>query len=116
MYVFYQQVPATQPGTITTDNMTQTAPTIQYVVSADDLREVFREVYEQGVRDGREQVEPIRMLSYTETCKTFGISRTTLNKWINNGEIRRSKIGNRVFFRPSDIEETARRRSEILNK
>jgi hypothetical protein len=50
-----------------------------------------------------------------EACKAIGVSRETLNRYVNQGLIRRYKQGitRTAYYKERDIEELVRRRAEI---
>lgn len=39
----------------------------------------------------------------SEVCRLFGISRPTVNAWVEEGKLRKVKIGGKVFFIGSEI-------------
>jgi excisionase family DNA binding protein len=54
-------------------------------------------------------------LTTNEACQAVGVSRETLNRYVNNGLIRRYKQGivRTAYYKRTDVDELIRRRSEI---
>lgn len=76
-------------------------------VSANDLKEVVRNLYAEEAQRTREALEASRekpTLTRKETAKQLGITLSTLWKWGKAGYLKPVKIGNRVMYRPSDVE------------
>lgn len=77
-------------------------------VSADDLREVMKSFYqeerertEQAIKRHRENPT----LDRKQTAKLLGVSLATLWKWAKDGYLVPAKIGTKVLYKPSDIDE-----------
>lgn len=58
----------------------------------------------------KERVDESQLLSPNETCKLFepAISRATLWRWDKAGILKSQKIGGRVFYVKTDVEEVAK--------
>ena len=52
----------------------------------------------------QKQEENIKFFSIKEACKILGCCRTTIFHWCRQGLISYKKIGRRVLFRKSDLE------------
>jgi excisionase family DNA binding protein len=54
-------------------------------------------------------------LTTAEACKAIGVSRETLNRYVQDGLIRRYKRGlaRTAYYKEIEVEELARRRSEM---
>ena len=52
----------------------------------------------------QKQEENIKFFSIKEACKILGCCRTTIFNWCRQGLISYKKIGRRVLFRKSDLE------------
>lgn len=48
--------------------------------------------------------ENIKFFSIKEACKILGCCRTTIYNWCRQGQLSYKKIGRRVLFRKSDLE------------
>lgn len=66
----------------------------------------------ESLRDELGQLQPVvrpksdsKRLTRHETARRLRISLVTLTEWVNRGKIRAHKIGGRVLFRDSDVEE-----------
>lgn len=61
------------------------------------------------------QIDGETFLSTAEACRLIGVSRETLNRYVNNGLIRRYKqgIARTAYYKQTDVQELIRRRSEI---
>ena len=77
-------------------------------VSADDLRNVMRDFYneekertEEAIRKHRE----IPNIDRKEASKILNVSLATLWKWAKSGYLTPVKIGTKVLYKASDIEE-----------
>ncbi len=81
-------------------------PVVQYVLSAEDLRGVFRDVMEEVVND-RETVkvgkQPDEMLTASEVATRLKVSKTTLWRWSRENYLKPLKIGSRSLYRESDV-------------
>lgn len=77
-------------------------------LTTDQLSEMIRE----SLRNELGQLQPVvrpksdsKLLTRHETARRLRISLVTLTEWVNRGKIRAHKIGGRVLFRDSDVEE-----------
>ena len=76
-------------------------------LTTDELSEIIRE----SVRDEMQNIRPSKPKSETkyltrkETARRLKVSLVTLTDWVNRGRIKAHKIGGRVLFRESDVEE-----------
>jgi predicted site-specific integrase-resolvase len=54
-------------------------------------------------------------LNTAETCRAVGVSRETLNRYVQDGLIRRYKRGlsRTAYYKETDVQELARKRFEI---
>lgn len=76
-------------------------------VSANDLREVIRELYEDERKRTEEAIKAHRerpTLTRKEAAKMLGVILSTLWKWDKNNYLKPVKIGTKVLYRLSDIE------------
>jgi len=53
--------------------------------------------------------EPLKLLTRHETARMLGISLPTLHVWTKDGTIQGGKIGSRVRYRLTDVEEALRK-------
>lgn len=77
------------------------------VTSSEALRDLLRELLPPIVRKEIQEKEKEeiadRLTSPSETCRLFKISKPTLNKWTRNGWLKDHRIGNRVYYKYSEI-------------
>ena len=77
-------------------------------ISSDDLREVMKSFYheekertEQAIQKNRERPT----ISRREACELLGVSLATLWKWGKSGFLVPVKIGTKVMYKATDIDE-----------
>lgn len=58
--------------------------------------------------------EPDELLTKEETCRTLGVSNTTLWRWSQNGYLTPVKVGVQVRYRRSDIAHLIERKGGAL--
>lgn len=61
------------------------------------------------------QIDGETFLSTREACQAIGVTRETLNRYVNTGLIRRYKQGltRAAYYKQDDVQELIRRRSDI---
>ncbi|WP_412987659.1 helix-turn-helix domain-containing protein [Pontimicrobium sp. IMCC45349] len=60
----------------------------------------------QYIKDNLEPKKPIELLSRQETAEYLKINITTLWNWTNKGKLNAYGIGNRVYYKRSEIEQS----------
>ncbi|MCT6765871.1 helix-turn-helix domain-containing protein [Riemerella anatipestifer] len=50
--------------------------------------------------------EPTTYLTRKEVCELLHIDYSTLNRWTKNGKLKAYGMGNRVYYKRSEVEET----------
>ena len=76
-------------------------------LTTDQLSEMIRE----SVRDEMQNLKPPKpklenkFLTRKETARKLKVSLVTLTDWVNRGRIKAHKIGGRVLFRESDVDD-----------
>jgi excisionase family DNA binding protein len=50
----------------------------------------------------------IQLLSRKEAAKVLGISLVTLNEWTKNGLVIAHKVGTKVYYKKTDLEQSLR--------
>lgn len=76
-------------------------------LTTDQLSEMIRET----VRDEMLNLKPPKakpenkFLTRKETARRLKVSLVTLTDWVNRGRIKAHKIGGRVLFRESDVDD-----------
>lgn len=81
-------------------------------ISANDLREVVKSMYEdERIRTAQaiEQSREHATLTRKEAARLLGVTLSTLWKWGQEGYLVPVKIGSRVMYRPSDIDGLLRK-------
>lgn len=58
------------------------------------------------LKESQPTKESKEFLNRNETAKLFGVSLPTIHLWQNNGILRVYKMGNRCFFKYSELLET----------
>lgn len=76
--------------------------TIQQL-STTELKEMIRAAVDEAL-DAR---RPDQTMTSTQVCQTFGISRVTLWRWINEGKITpiAQGVGRKRLFRAEDVKK-----------
>lgn len=77
-------------------------------VSADDLREVMKSFYQEERERTEQAIQKHRespTLGRKETAKLLGVSLATLWKWAKEGYLVPVKIGTKVMYKATDIDE-----------
>lgn len=71
-------------------------------------RAIFKEIGKQIVQLKKEfePENPKELLTRKETAKLFKVNISTIHNWCKKGYIAKYGIGNRVYFRRSEIEES----------
>jgi excisionase family DNA binding protein len=84
--------------------------TVLYSAHIEDLLEQFRAIVREEMKQEKKQENDEKLLSPAEACKLFvpAISRTTIDKWVADGRLKRYDLGGRVWFKQSEIFESAK--------
>lgn len=69
------------------------------------LRKIVREEIAFGLRTFYSVRKVEKAYTIREFCERFQISKPTLYEWIKAGKITPVKIGRRVYFNKSDVEQ-----------
>ena len=78
-----------------------------FQISLNDLREVVKDLYQEERKRTEEAISAHReqaTLTRKETAKMLGVSLGTLWQWAKSGYITPVKIGTKVMYRLSDVE------------
>lgn len=67
-----------------------------------DFENLLRKIVREEI-DLKTSELPERLLSATETCKLFSISRTTLHSWTIKGLLPKQSISGRVYYKHSEV-------------
>jgi excisionase family DNA binding protein len=61
------------------------------------------------------EIDGETFLTTNEACRAIGVSRETLNRYVNNGLIKRYKKGitRNAYYKQADVNELVRKRSEL---
>ncbi|MBD5282880.1 MAG: helix-turn-helix domain-containing protein [Bacteroides sp.] len=76
-------------------------------LSAADLREVIKTMYEEERERVKEAIEAHRelpTLTRKQTAKMLGVTLSTLWQWAKSGYLVPVKVGSKVMYRPTDVE------------
>lgn len=77
-------------------------------ISANDLKEVIQAFYHEEKERTEEAINRHRelpTLTRKETAEKLGVTLTTLWHWQKSGYLTPVKIGTKVMYRPSDVDE-----------
>ncbi len=77
-----------------------------FIVSAQDLKNAIDASIQQAIQELKESVSKSNndnLVPLKEVAKTLNVSRSTLNRWNKNGYLKNFKIGKKVFYYQSDI-------------
>lgn len=84
-------------------------------VSMQDLKEVVKSLYDDELMRTAKAIEASRekaTLSRDEAARQLGVTHTTLWHWEKRGYLIPVRIGTKVMYRPSDIEEMLTKRKK----
>lgn len=77
-------------------------------ISVDDLKEVVKAFYHEEKERTEEAISRHReqpTLTRKEAAKKLGVTLTTLWHWQKSGYLTPVKIGTKVMYRPTDVDE-----------
>ena len=76
---------------------------VQLVVNVLDLKEAFYSWMQEIVQHENKKEETY--LTSSEVCSKLRIDKTTLWRWNKTGYLKKVKVGNKHFYKLSDIEK-----------
>ena len=76
-------------------------------INTDDLKKIFREVIEETKQESKPKESGKRpvYLNRFEVVELLKISLPTLNNWSKSGIVQSYRIGNRILYKASEIED-----------
>jgi len=77
-------------------------------INTDDLKRLLKEVIEENFNKNKRSKEEVKSQSYLtrfEVAEMLKISLPTLNNWSKSGIIQAYRIGNRVLYKPNEIDQ-----------
>lgn len=77
-----------------------------FLVNAQDLKNAIDASIQQVIQELNEDVSKSNndnLVPLKEVAETLNVSRCTLNRWNKNGYLKNFKIGKKVFYYQSDI-------------
>ena len=79
-------------------------------VPLEDLLSQFRSIVKEEIQAGQQKAIGEKLLSPDEARRLFvpAISRVTLQKWTDEGHLKRYDIGARVYYRYNEVIEAAK--------
>lgn len=95
--------------------ITAGAPGVMVVMSAADLKEAVGEIYKAEQANTAAAIAAHRerpILTREEAAKALKVTKTTLWRWANIGYLKPVKIGTKVLYRATDIDEILLKRSK----
>jgi excisionase family DNA binding protein len=84
---------------------------ILHGINTEDLKNLFREVIEEKVKQEstpRESEKGLVYLNRFEVAKVLRISLPTLNNWSKDGILQSYRIGNRILYKAEEIEQSVK--------
>jgi len=71
-----------------------------------ELKNLINESVNQALSISKESTfqQPEKLLTRQETCEILSINKTTLWRWTKEGKIPSHNIGNRVYYKLSEIQ------------
>lgn len=89
--------------------------TLLYVVNPEELKQLITDCLKEQIDTLKEQIdtlkkefapkEPDSLLTRDETKDLLKISNFCIHNWMNKGILKHYKVGNRTYFKRSEIEE-----------
>ncbi len=81
--------------------------TILHNVSAEQINSLFQALQNQikELKENFEPSKPTELLTVQECANLLKVDKSTLWNWHNKGKLIPLGLGNRVYYRRSDIEE-----------
>lgn len=74
------------------------------MISAEDLNRIIDRLadmrYRQGVEDARASMKPMTL---TDVAEYLQVNVSTINRWMNKGEIAYHRLGGKPYFLREDI-------------
>lgn len=74
---------------------------VQIVINAIDLKEAFLQWVSENQCNSQKKEESY--LTTQETAKKLGVDKSTLWRWNKTGYLNKIKLGNKPYYRVSDI-------------
>lgn len=74
---------------------------VQIVINALDLKEAFLQWVSENQCNSQREEESY--LTAQETAKKLGVDKSTLWRWDKTGYLKKVKLGNKPYYRCSDI-------------
>ena len=88
-------------------------PQIQFIqFSTEDFKDLISETVKAQFKEhsshlaAKPLTKEIEFLSRKKTAELFNVSLVTIHEWQNNGTLKVYKMGNRSFFKYSELLET----------
>lgn len=80
-------------------------------LTVDDLLDKIRGIVTEVVKQNQEEQLQAKLLSASEACLLFNpkISKATLHEWTKQGLIPLYRIGGRIFYKYSEVIDSAKR-------
>lgn len=80
-------------------------------INTDDLRQILKEVLEEKLKlvstPQKSESSP-SYLTRSDVARRLNISLPTLNNWSKTGIVQSYRIGNRVLYKPHEIDEAVK--------
>jgi len=88
-------------------------------INTEDLKEIFREVLDEKIKQKSDPKDLGRKLPYLnrfEVAEILKISLPTLNNWSKSGIVQSYRIGNRVLYKAEEIDKAIQEVKSIKYK
>jgi len=69
-----------------------------------ELKDLFKQSYLEIKEESQKIPTPEKFLSRQEVAEQFRVTVQTIHSWTKNGRLPYKRIGRRIFYRMSDIE------------
>ena len=85
----------------------QKQATLVHDLSSDEIVSLFNNLQNQikELKESYEPKQPTELVTRNEAAAIFKCNITTIHNWCKKGKLKPYGIGNRVYFKRTDIEE-----------
>lgn len=72
-------------------------------MSADDLKQSIQEIVEESIERYFSKPKEEKLLTINQVAERLGVTKPTLWRWNKEGALKRTKVGNKVLYKESDV-------------
>lgn len=95
--------------TALTDGLNTIPAGLNLVVNARDLVSAITAALQSAPATAPAPASPSQLLTKAQAMDRFGVCDSTLYRWEQQGYLRPRRLGRRIYYAPSDIEEALNR-------